>query len=154
MSPLQENVQDFLAQKRIAVAGVSRQPNEAANLIYRKLRDSGYEVFAVNPKAEQVEGDPCYPDLHSLPLAVDGVVISTPVAASEDIVHECAEVGVNRVWMHRSLGEGSVSDEAVSYCRDHGISVIPGGCPMMFAEPVDWGHKCMRWLLKMTRGLP
>ena len=147
-------IKDFLAQKRIAVAGVSRSEKEAANLIYRKLRDAGYEVFAVNPKAEQVEGDPCFPDLKSIPGKVDGVVISTPPDVAEEIAKECAEVGVSRVWMHRSFGTGSVSEAATKYCEEKGIAVIPGGCPMMFCEPVDFGHKCMRWVLRLTGGLP
>ena len=70
-------IEDFLAQRRIAVAGVSRNKNEAANAVYRKLRGAGYEVFAVNPNAGEVEGDPCFPDLGSVPGGVDGVVIAT-----------------------------------------------------------------------------
>ena len=155
MTSLQEAVQDFLAQKRIAVAGVSRSTGDApANLIYRKLRDGGYRVFAVNPNAEEVEGDRCYPDLRSIAEGVDGVVIATTPAVCEEIVRQCATIGVRRVWMHRSIGQGSVSEAAVEYCRGHALTVIPGGCPMMFSEPVDWGHKCMRWVLKLTGGLP
>jgi hypothetical protein len=152
MNPTIEN---FLAQKRIAVAGVSRNPNGAvANLIYRKLREAGYEVFPINPKAERVEGDRCYADLKSIPQPVDGVVIATTPAVAERIVRECAAVGVSRVWMHRSFGTGSVSETAVKFCNENNITVIAGGCPMMFCEPVDFGHKCMRWILKWSGGLP
>ena len=154
MPTLKEKVDDFLAQEKIAVAGVSRQSQEAANLIYRKLRDSGYQVFAINPKADTVEGDTCYPNLKALPEAVDGVVIGTRPDVADQIVAECAEIGVSRVWMHRSFGQGSVSDSATHFCREHNISVIPGGCPMMFCQPVDFGHKCMRWMLGLTGGLP
>ena len=154
MPTLPELVEDFLAQKRIAVAGVSRKKQEAANAIYRKLKDTGHEVFATNPKAQQVEGDPCYPNLRAIPGGVDAVVVATPPAAAEVIVRECSALGISRVWMHRSFGEGSVSDAAVRYCREHGISVIPGGCPMMFCQPVDVAHKCMRWFLKVTGRLP
>ncbi len=153
MPTMKEAVDDFLAQKRIAVAGVSRSRSEAANLIYRKLRGAGYEVFATNPKATEVEGDACYPDLRSIPGGVDGVVISTTPEIAEQIVRECAEIGTSRVWLHRSFGQGSVSEAAVHYGREHGLSVIPGGCPMMFCEP-DVGHKCMRWILSLTGGLP
>ncbi|MGD2216179.1 MAG: CoA-binding protein [Gemmatimonadales bacterium] len=151
---MQEAVQRFLAQKRIAVAGVSRNKSEAANVVYRKLRASGYEVFPVNPNAETVEGDACYPDLKSVPGGVDGVVIATRPAVTEQVVRECADLGVSRVWMHRSFGQGSVSESAVGYCRENGIEVIPGGCPMMFCQPVDFGHRCMRWILSVTGGLP
>jgi predicted CoA-binding protein len=154
MSRLKEAVESFLAQKRIAVAGVSRSKNEAANIVFRKLRDSGYEVFPINPNAGELEGDTCYPDLKSVPGGVDAVVIATHPKVAGQIVRDCAELGISHVWMHRSFGRGSVSDEALEYCRGHWIHVIPGGCPMMFCEPVDFGHKCMRWILKLTGGLP
>lgn len=144
--------QDFLAQKRIAVAGVSRQKEQTANLIYRKLKSAGYTVYPINPNAETVEGDRCYPNLKSIPETIDGVVIVTKPAQAEQIVHECAEVGVRRVWMHRSIvpAGSSVSEEAVKFCREHNITAIAVGCPMMFCEPVDFGHKCMRWFLRVS----
>ncbi len=154
MPTLEETVGDFLAQKRIAVAGVSRGGREAANLIYRKLRSTGYLVFAINPNSEEVEGDICYPDLKSIPGGVDGIVIATHPKVTDQIVHECAELGISRMWIHRSFGNGSVSDAAVDFCRENNLTVIPGGCPMMYCEPVDIGHKCMRWVLNLTGGLP
>lgn len=151
----QSRIADFLAQKRIAVAGVSStDANQPANAIYRRLRETGYEVFAVNPKAGEVEGDPCYPDLKAIPDGVDGVVVVTPPEAAEQVVRDCAELGISRVWMHRSFGTGSVSPSATKFCEDNGITVIPGACPMMFCGPVDFGHKCMRWVLRLTGGLP
>lgn len=154
MTTLQEAVDDFLAQKRIAVAGVSRQPTEAANAIYRKLRDAGYLVFAINPKATEVEGDPCYASLWDLPEQVDGVVVATPPQAAVEVVQDCGKIGVHRVWLHRSFGEGSASEEAIEYCREHHIQVIPAGCPMMFCEPVDVAHKCIRWFFTATKKIP
>lgn len=151
-----EAIHDFLAQKRIAVAGVSSTKPDAPNLIYRKLRDSGYQVYAINPKVQTVEGDPCYPDLKSLPEKVDAVVIGTRPEVTEQIVRECAELGISRVWMHYAMSflGGSYSEAAVNYCHEHNISVIPGGCPMMFVEPVDFGHKCLRWFSRRTGTLP
>ena len=155
MSKTKSMVDDFLAQKTIAVAGVSRSQKDApANLIYRKLREAGYQVFPINPHAEVVEDDPCYPDLKAIPEALEAVVIATRPETTEEIVHQCAEAGVSRVWLHRSFGQGSVSEAAVNFCQEHDIAVIPGGCPMMFCEPVDFGHRCMRWFLGLTGGLP
>jgi predicted CoA-binding protein len=154
MSTLNDLVADFLAQKRIAVVGVSRSGDVAANSIYKKLREAGYQVFAVNPKTEEVEGDKCYPNLQAIPNGVDGVVIGTHPRVTEQIVRDCAESGVSRVWIHRSFGQGSFSEAAVEYCQEHNITVIPAGCPMMFCQPVDFGHKCMRWVLNLTGGLP
>ena len=156
MATLNEIVDDFLAQKRIAVAGVSRRRHNAANMIYRKLRKTGYQVFAINPKVETVEGDPCYPDLKSVPEKTDGLIIVTRPEVAEQLVRQCAEVGIPRVWMHRSLGfmGTSVSEQAVEFCRENGMTVIPGGCPMMFCKPVDFAHTCLHWMLKLTGGLP
>ncbi len=149
MPSIPDAVAEFLAQKRLAVAGVSRTPQQPANAIYRRLRDTGHEVYATNPEADAVEGDPCYPTLGALPVRVDGVVIATPPAAAATVVRECAELGIDRVWMHRSFGDGSVSDEAVALCREKGISVIVGGCPMMYCGKVDPFHRCMGWLLRV-----
>jgi len=150
-------VHDFLAQKRIAVAGVSRDTSQhaASNLIYRRLKSTGHDVFAVNPHMQTFDGDRCYPDVQSIPDGVDGVVVVTRPETTARIVRDCNDAGVRRVWMHQSIGRGSsVSPEAVEYCRQHDISVIAGGCPMMYGDGVDFGHACMRWLLKLTGGLP
>ncbi len=154
MMELRDAVADFLALRRIAVAGVSRSKNEAANVVYRKLRDAGYEVFPVNPNTDEVEGDACYSNLASIPGGVEGVVVATHPKVTEDVVRECVAVGIRHIWMHRSFGQGSVSDEAAEYGRQNGIAVIAGGCPMMYCQPVDIGHKCMRWILNLTGGLP
>jgi len=154
---LDSKVSDFLAQKRIAVAGVSRNNSHhpTGNLIYRRLKESGHAVFPVNPHMQTFEGDRCYPDLQSIPGGVDGVVIVTRPEVTERIVHDCTEAAVSRVWMHQSIGKGSsVSPEAVEYCRQHDISVIAGACPMMYGGHADFGHTCMRWILKLTGGLP
>ncbi|MCO6453166.1 MAG: CoA-binding protein [Caldilineales bacterium] len=154
MANLAEMAADFLAQDRIAVAGVTRTKEDAANSIYRKLKTAGHEVFPVNPNAETFDGDPCYPDLGSIPGGVAGVVVVTKPEITEQIVRDCARAGVSRVWIHRSLVGNSVSDEAVRFCEQNGITVIPGGCPNLFCEPVDFGHKCMKWFGRMTGAVP
>jgi predicted CoA-binding protein len=153
MSTLSVKTDSFLAQQRIAVAGVSRTKEDAANAIFRKLRDNGYDVFPVNPKTETFEDVPCYPNVQSIPDGVDGVVIVTRPEVTDAVVRDCAEAGVPRVWMHRSFGDGSVSEMAVQYCQEHGIEVIDGACPMMYCNP-DFGHRCMKWILGMMGGLP
>jgi len=154
MAKLPEQVAEFLNAKSIAVAGVSRDSTQPANYIYRKLKATGREVFAINPNASEVEGGPCYPDLRTLPQTVEAVLIATPPQAAPHVVRECAELGIRRVWFHRSFGEGSVSEEAVQACGRAGIDCIVGGCPMMYCEPVDFGHRCMRWLLKLGKRVP
>ena len=154
---LQTKIDDFLAQKRIAVAGVSRNNDQhpVGNLIYGRLKTTGHDVFPVNPNMQTFEGDRCYPDLQSIPGGVDGVVIVTRPETTERIVRTCSDAGVRRVWMHQSMTKGSsVSPEAVEYCGEHDISVIAGACPMMFVPGADFGHVCMRWIMKLTGGLP
>ena len=158
MTPtLEAKVNDFLAQKRIAVAGVSRDNSHhpTGNLIYRRLKKEGHEVFAVNPHMQTFEGDPCYADVRSIPGGIDGVVIVTRPETTEKIVHDCSDAGIRRVWMHQSMGNGSsVSPAAVEYCAEHDISVIAGACPMMFGADVDFGHKCLRLILGLSGRLP
>jgi predicted CoA-binding protein len=149
-----EPVTDFLRGKRIVVAGVSRDPRQAANAVYRKLRDSGFETFPVNPNAAKVEGVRCYPDLAAIPGAIDGVVIATHPTRSVELVRQCGELGVPRVWLHRSFGQGSVSEEAIRECKARGIECIVGGCPLMYCAPVDLGHRCMRWWLGRQGRVP
>jgi predicted CoA-binding protein len=154
MPSLRDAVTEFLRLRRIAVAGVSRDSAIPANTIYKKFRSSGYEVYAVNPRASEVEGDACYADLKSVPAEIEGVVVATPPSAAESVIQECVDLGIGSVWIHRSFGQGSVSEEAIRLCRDEGIAVIPGACPMMYLEPVDFGHRCFRWLLGVSGKLP
>ena len=147
MKPINEAASEFLANKRVAVTGVSRTPKtHGSNNVYRRLRERGYEVFAVNPNADEVEGDRCYPDLKSIPGGVDAVVIGTRPEIGERTMEECAELGIKHVWMHRGPGAGSVSAAATDYGRQHGITVIDGGCPLMFQPTADFGHKIMRFV--------
>jgi predicted CoA-binding protein len=155
MPTLKEAASDFLANKRVAVTGVSREANgHGSNVVYQRLRDRGYEVFAVNPNADEVEGDPAYHDLRSIPGGVDAVVIATRPEHAEETMHECAELGIRQVWMHRGPGPGSVSETAAAYGRDRGITVIAGGCPCMFDPAADFGHKAMRAVLTLTGKVP
>ena len=151
---LREAAEEFLAQKRIAVAGVSRDGKQPANLIYRRLRDTGHETYAVNPTAGKVEGDPCFASVRDVPAELDGVVIVTPPEATKGVMVDCHAAHVPRAWIHRGLGPGSSSDEAVEYGRAHGIEVIPGGCPNMFGCTSDPGHRCMRAMLQWSGKIP
>lgn len=154
MNPLPVQVAAFLGGRRLAVVGVSRDPRQPANAILRKLRSCGYEVFAVNSKATSVEDGPCYASLRDVPGQLDGVVVAVPPAASAGVVREASALGVRRVWLHRSFGTGSVSAEAARACEELGVECIAGGCPMMYCAPVDLGHRCMHWLLRLGGKVP
>jgi uncharacterized protein len=145
MQSIDEAASAFLAKKRVAVTGVSRTPKtHGSNNVYKRLRERGYDVFAVNPNTREVEGDQSYPDLKSIPGGVEAVVIGTRPEFADETMRECAELGIKHVWMHRGPGAGSVSDTATEYGRQRGITVIDGGCPCMFAPTADFGHKVMR----------
>ncbi len=145
----------FLSSRRIAVTGVSRNAaGHGSNAVYLRLRERGYEVFAVNPNADRVEGDRCYPDLHAIPGGVEAVVIATRPEHADPTMRECAELGVKQVWMHRAFGAGSVSATAATFGRQQGMTVIDGGCPLMFAPAADRAHSMMCRLLTLTGKVP
>ncbi len=153
MSKIEPFVQDFLAQKRIAVVGVSNKRETGCNSNYLKFKNAGYQVYAINPHITTFNGDPCYPDLKSLPEKPDAVFILAGPHVTDQVVQECVELGIKHVWMHCMMGVkpglaagmSSVSDVAVAQCRENGISVIPGSCPNQFLKP-DFGHGMMRSL--------
>jgi uncharacterized protein len=145
MQPIKEAASEFLSKKRVAVTGVSRTPKtHGSNSVYKRLRERGYEVFAVNPNAAEVEGDRSYPDLKSIPGGVEAVVIGTRPEIAEETMRECVELGIRHVWMHWGAGASSVSKPATEYGRKHGATVIDGGCPLMFGPTADLGHKITR----------
>jgi len=156
MERLEDLVKDFLAQRSIAVVGVSDRRETGCNLAFRKLKQAGYQVFPVNPRLESFEGETCYPDLRSIPQRPDAVFVLARPSVTDGIVRECVDLGIGRVWMHCMMGTrpgltpttSSVSQAAVELCRKHGISVIPGSCPNQFLEP-DGAHRLMRWLWTM-----
>lgn len=152
---LQQKVNRFLSFKTLAVCGVSlKNKDSVTNIIYNKLVNAGYTVYGVNPKAGDNADDIRYPDLKSLPEQVEGVFAATRPEDTFMIAEECKQEGIEYLWLHRSFGTGSVSTKTVDYCNDHGITVIAGGCPMMFCEPVDVAHKCIRGWLSLTNKLP
>ncbi len=156
MAEIDELVKDFLAQNKIAVVGVSDQRETGCNANYKKFKGAGYRVFAVNPRISTFDGDPCYPDLSSLPEKPEAVFILASPKVTDQVVRQCVELGVKHVWMHCMMGTrpglaasmSSVSADAVRLCRENGIAVIPGSCPNQFLQP-DVGHGMMRGLWRM-----
>jgi hypothetical protein len=154
MSSLPAQVVAFLDKKQIAVVGVSRDPQQPANAIYRRLKSTGHQVYAVNPRTAQAEGDSCFPNLQSIPAPVEAVMIVTPPQESLKIVRDCQALGIRQVWFHRSFGDGSVSEEAIRECEQNNIDCLVGGCPMMYCGNVDFGHRCMKWILNLQHRVP
>jgi predicted CoA-binding protein len=155
MQSVKDAASEFLDCRRIAVTGVSRSPqNHGGNVVYRRLKERGYDVFAVNPNANEVEGDLAYPELSAIPGGVEAVVIATRPDHAESTMQACSELGIKHVWMHRAVGPGSVSKAATDFGRRHGITVIDGGCPLMFKPAADPGHRVMRVVCALTGKVP
>ena len=154
---IEQKAAAFLTQKRIAVVGVSRKPG-TGNGILKSLQGRGYEVFAVNPLATEIDGQPCYPTVQEIPGGVEAAVIVTRPEVTEAVVADCLKAGITHVWMHYNAlfgrGNSSVNEAAVAQCQAQGINVIPGGCPLMFGSGADIGHRCMRWVLDKSGKLP
>lgn len=146
----QQRVDDFLAQKRIAVSGLSRTKDSGAGAIYLKLRDHGYRVIPIHPEAEALHGDQCYSSLSAIPGGVDAVFIMNSPDVTEQVVDEAIRLKIGHVWMHNNtFMPSSASEAAVARCQAANINVIATGCPMMFLEP-DFFHNCMRWMIRVT----
>jgi hypothetical protein len=145
----QSLISDFLMQKRIAVVGVSRKGKAPANFIYSKFKKEGYIVFAINPNVIEIEGEKVYHDIMSIPGGIDAVIIATHPEITEDIMEQCAGMGVKYVWIHRSFGKGSYNEKAAKYAKLQHINLIENGCPLMYLSP-DVVHSCMKWILKNT----
>lgn len=143
-------INEFMQQEALAVVGASRNPKKFGTIVYRDLKTKAYRVFAVNPHAEKIDGDPAYPDLQHLPEPVGGVVLIVPPAVTEAMVRQTAQAGIRRVWMQ----PGAESAAAVAFCQQNGISVIEGECIMMFAGPVKFPHSFHRWINRVTGRLP
>lgn len=146
---IQQATSQFLSQKRIAVTGISRSAqNHGVNTVFNRLRGRGFDVFPVNPNTDQVEGMRSYHDLHSIPGGVDAVVIATAPSRAEGTMRECDELGIQARLDAPLLRPGSVNEAAATYGREHDITVIDGGCPLMFDPTADFGHKVMRVLYR------
>ncbi len=151
MSKLDILVEDFLAQKKIAVVGVSDKRETGCNLAYKKFKENGYQVYAVNPRIATYDGDQCYPDLKSIPEKPEAVFILTSPKVTEQIVQQCVDLGIKYVWMHCLMGTKpglaagmtSVSQSAVEICKANSITIIPGACPNQFLKP-DFAHALAR----------
>ena len=137
-------IKEFLGNDVMAFVGVSRKKDIPANGIFQKMKNAGYRVYPINPNADEIDGEKCYPDIRSTPEKPKAVLIAGPPEISKSIVSQCIEERINHIWMHRGIGNGSYSEEAEQLCLDKGVKPITNGCPMMFIKPVDPFHFIFR----------
>ncbi len=149
-----EDVDGFLKHKRLAMVGVSRDPKDFSRGLFRDLRRRGYDMVAVNPQLAELEGEKCFARVRDITPPVDGALLMTPPRVTEDIVQECAAVGIRRVWMHRGGGTGAVSEQAIEFCRQKGMRVVAGHCPYMFLPGTAFFHRVHGFFMKLTGGYP
>jgi uncharacterized protein len=149
-----ETIEDFLAQKRIAMVGVSRERKDFSVTLFEEMCRRGYDVVPVNPNASQLSGRPCFARVQDIQPPVDAVLLMTSAAVTDSVVKDCAQAGIRRVWMYRAGGKGAVSPQAVRFCKEHEIQVVPGQCPFMFWRDAGTGHRLHGLIRKITGRYP
>ena len=152
--PALETIEDFLAQKRIAMIGASRNPKDFSAVLFEELRKRGYDMVPVNPNATEVMGKPCFARVQEIRPPVDAALLMTTPEVTDTVVSDCAAAGIRRVWMYRAGGKGAVSPKAVAFCQEHGIQVVPGQCPFMFLPGAGGIHKFHGFVRKITGRYP
>lgn len=147
-------VRDFLAQKRFAFIGVSRQPKDFSRSLFREFKARSYEPIPVHPQAEEIEGIPCFAQLADIQPPVDSVLLMTSPGVSEILVRQCAEAGIKRIWFYRGAGQGAMTTAALAACEANGIATVPGECPFMFFEGAQWFHRFHGFVKRVTGAYP
>jgi len=149
-----DQIQSFLGLKRLAIAGVSRDPKDFSRLLFREFLRRGYDAVPVHPEAGEMEGRTCFARLQDVAPPVEAVLLMTSPTATEQVVRDCARAGVKQVWMYRAAGTGAVSRLAVAFCESRGIDVIAGECPMMFFQDAEFFHRLHGFIRKITGRYP
>ena len=149
-----EIIEDFLAQKRIAIVGISREPASDSGRLFEELLRRGYDVVPVNPHTAVVQGRRCFARVQDIQPPVEAALVMTTPEVTETVVKDCAEAGIRRVWMYRGVGKGSVSEKAVAFCEERGIRVVPGQCPFMFLPEAAGVHRFHGFLRKIMGRYP
>lgn len=144
------DIDGFIAEKSLAIVGVSRGGKKFGNTILKELKAKGYTMYPVHPKAEAIDGVRAYPSFAALPERVGGVIVCVPPAEAVKVAQEAAEQGISRIW----LQQGASSPEAISFCEQHRLSVIHGHCILMFADPSAFIHRAHRWVWQMIGKVP
>lgn len=147
-------IDHFLASNRIAFIGISHNAQDFSRQLFRQFIEKGYDVVPVNPRLAEAEGKRCYASVVDITPPVDGAIVMTSAAMSEQIVRECAEAGINRVWLYRAIGQGSVSDAAIQACTELGVEVVAGECPFMYLSESEFPHNVHAWVKKLTFTFP
>ncbi|HEV2470346.1 MAG TPA: CoA-binding protein [Candidatus Sulfotelmatobacter sp.] len=147
-------IEDFLAHKRFAMVGISREAKDFSVSLFEELCRRGYDVVPVNPNTPNVLGKSCCARVQDIQPPVEAALLMTSPAHTEAVVADCAAAGIRKIWMYRAAGAGAVSEKAVEFCRAHGMEVIPGECPFMFLPHAGGVHRLHGFFRKITGRFP
>ena len=148
------DVQDFLALRRIAMVGVSRNFGDFSRKLFHEMCDRGYDMVPVNLLAREIDDKECFQRLQAIKEPVEGVLVMTPPHETLRVMRDCADAGIRQVWIYRAGGRGAVSPEAIEFCKQHGIRVVEGHCPFMFLPSTAFPHRAHGFLLKLIKKYP
>jgi hypothetical protein len=148
------DVEYFLGLHRIAMVGVSRNPEDFSRKLFREMCDRGYDMVPVNLVAEEIDGRECFQCLQAVKEPVEGVLVMTPFSETIRVLQDCAAAGVRNAWLYRAGGKGAVSAEAIAFCKENGVRVVDGHCPFMFFRGTKFPHRVHGFLQKITGRYP
>lgn len=143
-------INEFLAPRKMAVVGVSRNIKKFGGAVFKELKEKGYELYPVNPNAEEIQEIKCYKTVNDLPDDVAHILILTKANETEEVVKACVEKKVKMIWIQQK----SDTPEAVKIIEEAGIPLIYKKCIMMFADPVQSFHKFHRFWVKAFGNYP
>jgi predicted CoA-binding protein len=149
-----ELIDEFLALKRIAFIGVSSNKKHFSRSLYTGFRDKGFDVVPVHPNLDTIDEQAVFSKVQDIDSPVDGAFIVTSADVTLQIVKDCKEANISKIWMHRGAGKGSVNQAAVELCHENSIEVIPGQCPFMFFPGTPFFHKIHGFFKKITGSYP
>lgn len=143
-------IKAFLAQRQIAVAGVSRNRKKFGNIIFNDLIKKGYSALPVNPNATDIEGHKSYPNLSALPTEIEALVFVTPPDQTLALLKEALQTNIRYFWMQ----QGAENDEVISFCKENNLTFVSGRCILMHLEPVKGIHNLHRFFSKVFGSYP
>lgn len=148
-----DTIEGFLAKKRIAMVGVSREEKDFSVMLFKELCRRGYDVVPVNPGASEILGRQCFARVQDIQPSVEAALLMTSPAVSETVVRDCAVAGVRLLWMYGAGVQGAASPLALEYCLQKDIEVISGECPYMFFPKAGW-HRLHGLVRRMVGTYP
>jgi predicted CoA-binding protein len=149
-----DQINEFLALKRVAVVGVSRNEKETSRMLWQELRQRRYDAIPVNPATSEIDGKPCYATVRDIEPPVDGALIMTTPAAAEQVLEDCADAGIRHVWLYGGLGGGAANPTTIAAADRLGLDAVAGHCPYMFLPGTAAIHSIHAFGKKLTGSYP